>query len=270
MKGFKKLALASAICSAPMAASALEAIEDEALSEVTGQDGITITASASLNNMNIRIEDDDGVGAPGGGGSAYSNAGVLMINNMSVSGNMIVNIDSGGSTASNTGNGMLNVLIRTTSATDIILDEIQVADSNGNGDWGTGADVVTFAAATTISIASGMLVDVELGSEEHNFATINGNIGTVSIGTDDTATAMTIADANGSNITMNYVEVGGINMVDATANVVGAGLQINTGTGLTAVTLYARDVTLGTQPALGDVYVSGLNLSNNTITISGH
>ena len=40
---FKKLALASAIATLPVGAFALDEINDDALSEVSGQDGITMT-----------------------------------------------------------------------------------------------------------------------------------------------------------------------------------------------------------------------------------
>ena len=40
---FKKLALAAAVAVAPMSALALEPMQDEALSGVTGQDGISLS-----------------------------------------------------------------------------------------------------------------------------------------------------------------------------------------------------------------------------------
>lgn len=288
MKGFKKLALASAICSAPIAATAMEAIEDEALSEVTGQDGITITASVNLQNMDVAIEDDDGVLVSTGNitNVAYTNSGVLLLNNLDVSTSATILIDSGGSVGDSTGNGMLNVFIETTANTVMGIDSIQVADSDGAGNHGAGANVITFASGTTVTVSSGMTVDVELGNEENNFATINGFIGTVAIGSYNATTGngdgtddLTIVDGGnglnnltGGSIFIDYIQITGIDLVNAHANVVAGGLTINTGTGLTNVGLTMLDVKLGTATSadLGDIYVSGLNMSNNTITISGH
>lgn len=290
MKSFKKLALASAICSAPVAATAMEAIEDEALSEVTGQDGITITAQITLTDMDVAIEDDDGILTGGNAFSggitnvAYTNAGVLLLNNLDVSTAMTVQIDSGGDAGTGAAgtNGMLNVFINTTASTVMGIDSVQVTDSNAQGthNLAGASDVISFAAGTTVTIASGMTVDVELGNEENNFATINGNIGTVAIGAYDTATNngdgtddLTIRDASGvGNIYIDYMQITGITLVNTTANVTADGMVINTGHGLTNVGMTMLDVKLGEagDADIGDIYVSGLNMSGNTITISGH
>lgn len=59
MHKFKKLALAAAIASTPMMATSLELLDDDMLSGVTGQDGITIKLDANL-TVDLAIEDTSG------------------------------------------------------------------------------------------------------------------------------------------------------------------------------------------------------------------
>ncbi len=64
---FKKLALAAAVAVAPMSALALEPMQDEALSGVTGQDGISIGLNLDA-TLNVGIEDTDGFAGNTGAG----------------------------------------------------------------------------------------------------------------------------------------------------------------------------------------------------------
>src|SRR5699024_7691811 len=59
MHKFKKLALAAAIASTPMMATSLELLDDDMLSGVTGQDGITIKLDANI-SVDMAIEDTSG------------------------------------------------------------------------------------------------------------------------------------------------------------------------------------------------------------------
>lgn len=61
MKGLKKLILASAITAASTSAFAMQALDDEALSATTGQDGLTITLGTDINIGALRILDKDGL-----------------------------------------------------------------------------------------------------------------------------------------------------------------------------------------------------------------
>ena len=105
MKMLKKLALVSAISAISVSAFAMEAMDEEAMSATTGQDGITINivpdaitrtdlaamsvTSGSMDQISlganlykglsiseIRVHDDDGVGAAG---AATANSGALVI-----------------------------------------------------------------------------------------------------------------------------------------------------------------------------------------------
>ncbi len=61
MKAFKKLALVSAIAAAPFAQAELTAIDDAALSDMTGQAGITIELSTEVNIGSVVYTDTDGL-----------------------------------------------------------------------------------------------------------------------------------------------------------------------------------------------------------------
>jgi len=63
MKSLKKLALATAIASAPFAANALEALDDEFLGDVTGQEGITIDREYMNTIEEFQYVDADGDGS---------------------------------------------------------------------------------------------------------------------------------------------------------------------------------------------------------------
>jgi len=66
MKSLQKLALATAIASAPFAANALEALDDEFLSDVSGQEGITIETNTYQTIEEFQYVDGDGDGSGAG------------------------------------------------------------------------------------------------------------------------------------------------------------------------------------------------------------
>ena len=81
MKGFQKLALAAAISAAPFAQAELTSIDDAALSDMTGQSGISIELSAQVSIGSIEYTDTDtngtiginGIVLGGNGGGALEN-----------------------------------------------------------------------------------------------------------------------------------------------------------------------------------------------------
>ena len=74
MKGFKKLALVSAIAALPVSGFAMEAMDDSSLSAVTGQDGISISLGTEI-AADIIIHDTDGYT----GNASYANAGAMIL-----------------------------------------------------------------------------------------------------------------------------------------------------------------------------------------------
>ena len=72
MKSFKQLALAAAVLAAPFMAQAdLRAMDDSALSSVTGQDGISISGNFGGSVGNVKYTDND----TGGGSLNITNVG---------------------------------------------------------------------------------------------------------------------------------------------------------------------------------------------------
>ena len=79
-------------------AAYMEAMDDAALSDVTGQDGLSLNIDVPASTMDIIIHDSDGSTA----GSLTGLAGALVIDNMSLStgaGGIDVDIDADGGTA---------------------------------------------------------------------------------------------------------------------------------------------------------------------------
>jgi hypothetical protein len=283
MKGFKKLILTSAILAASSSAMAMQAMDDESLSTTTGQDGITLTLDTNV-TTNIKWIDRNGTGVAG-----YTHAGAMVINNVNIATTGLrIDIDAGGNTGSGAGTrGMLNIGVSNPNAITIGLGggSIQAADATDAVNYvtdplatraasGAGMNVITFNAGSTLTIAAnaGRLLDIQLGSEVNNFITLNGNLGDISL------TGVNIIDANGGvggDISIGTLTLSNINLVNASVNVDATGLKFNTGTGLTNVTVGVERLALGDETAvgagfIGDVYLSGMNISNNTVTVSGH
>ncbi|OUR62682.1 hypothetical protein A9Q73_10045 [Bermanella sp. 47_1433_sub80_T6] len=69
MKAFKKLVLVTAIAAAPFAQAELTAIDDAALSNMTGQAGVSIDLSAQIAVGSVTYTDTGGIGAAGTDGN---------------------------------------------------------------------------------------------------------------------------------------------------------------------------------------------------------
>lgn len=263
MKSLKKLALVSAMIAASSSAFAMEALDEEAMAAATGQDGLRITLDTNLSGMNIKWIDRDGTGVAG-----YGNAGAVTIGPVGISTTgMTIDIDAGGSVGDTTGDGLLAIGISAPNAINVNLNNtaIAVADATASGSTsGTATTVIQFDATAALTIGAGLTMDIELGNEVNDFVTINANLGTV------TLTGLSIVDGSSSeSIGIATMTLSGLTIVDQTINIEATGLVINTGTGLTSVGLALEGLTLGSTPSIGDVYVTGLNLSNNTITVAG-
>ncbi|MDF2445575.1 MAG: pilus subunit (FilA) [Moraxellaceae bacterium] len=274
MNGFKKLILTSAILAASSSAMAMQAMDDESLSATTGQDGLTVTLNTNV-TTSIKWIDRTGTGASG-----YGNAGGVLINNVGIASNgLIIDIDAGGNAGTGAGTrGMLNIGVTNPNGITINLSgsSIQVADAQNTASGatlaarsttGTARDVIRFATGSQMVIAgaSGRLLDIDLGSEDDNFMTLNGSLGTVSL------TGMQIVDATaGDAIGIGTLTLENLTLTNASVNVAAGGLVINTGSGLTNVNVGMETVTLGGTGSMGDVYLMGLNVANNTITIAAH
>lgn len=295
MKGFAKLALASAIIAASSGAFAMQALDDDAMSAATGQDGLTIRLDTNLSGVGVKYIDRDGVV----GDATYANAGALIINPIGVVQSQTqIDIDVGGSTAAGVaGTGMLNISITNPNDTVIELNNgtytyawdaagavtrttvtagtagttVAVADADATGSaTGTAKDIISFNTDSHVIISGSATpaINIQLGNEtQGSMIAMTSDIASL------TLTGMSINDAGGLNsggaVTIGTLSVANIHAVNA-IDVVAGGLRIDTaGTSIGAVGL--EDVRLGdaTQATIGDIYITGLT-SNGVITVTGH
>lgn len=243
MKGFQKIALVAAIAAAPMSGFAMEALEDEALSAVTGQDGVTISI-ASTTIGGIRL--DDNTGFTGGDGN-----GAIFISGFSMSG-------------------------ATTIVVDADADTIQAAITLGSGTMGLGS----ISATATGALSGGATSLITLGNMTHGDITLNAQLGDEDQGAMVVLTGTVTGGLVLSGFSISDTNSGGAISANVTVNDAGAGTDLTlsgnidaTATGLTIAGLPSVDVTLGALTlgggaALGNVSILGL--STGTVTITGH
>lgn len=274
MKTFKKLALVSAIAALPMTGFAMQQMDDEALSGVTGQDGIRIGLGLNA-NLNVGIEDTDGH-------ANATDAGLILLVGHSLVGDVTIDIDAG----TNLNGSVLRLGIDIPTLT-IQTGDIYVAAGTDGSDVAAGiANVNNLAASAILADAlienvsltlSDLSLGIELGDGASNFLSIATNsmltidIGTLGNGTDSFVLNDLGANGGGS-VVIDQLSIQNVDLGGLTANVTSVGLEISTNGALSDLDLAMMGLALGdsaTAAPLGNVYVTGLNMSNQTITISG-
>jgi hypothetical protein len=293
---FKKLALAAAVAVAPMSALALEPMQDDALSAVTGQDGISIgiTTPAAGISMDVLVHDMDGVGTAGTPVAGLSgDAGVIYIDNMKIDtagGSIDVVIDSDGNTTA-TGDAVLNIAVGLPSNMVISTGDISVAATDGIGGTAEAAGAVLLNSMDITLGATNL--NIQLGADPQGSmiamdTTISGGITIGAIGTavGDFALNDTTGFAAGSgaagSITADQVVVSGADggaAANADMDVV-MGIDVDGTDGLiinvsslgsaTGLDIAMTDFKLGGANAIGDVEILGLNLNGTQISVNGH
>lgn len=286
MKGFKQLALTTAILAASGSALALEAMDDASLSSTTGQDGLTITIDQSdITGLDITWADRDGFGSA----SSYSSGGSVLIRDVGVNiDGLAITVDAGSLGAGTAAAGQLRIGVTTTGVTTVNLHD--AANTNpGNGATiavgGAGAgsvvdnavDIIRFGDGAAFTISSGVSAVIKLGnrittvgSEEHFMELDTGAFNVALTGGIVILDAVNSAAA-GADVGIGIGNISVSNIVLSNdINVVEGGLQINTaGTSIGEIAL--ERIVLGnqtTQASIGDVYLSGLT-ANSVITITG-
>lgn len=276
---FQKLALASAIAMAPTIGFSMTEVEDEYLSDVTGQEGIEMVfTTTSAVGGNIYIHDKDGLGAtPISAG--YSFDGAIVVEGFSYNGNMTINIDAGDNAVGPTGAPTLNINLNIPSAT-IITGAIKVANSqrdDGVPAWGINTTTATLLNTMTISLTNPR-VNIQLGNEpQGNMIFINA---TLTNGLTMNSFAVNDANSGGAiGASAIYIKDTGASAdlqvrvgANATSGASG-GLVLTVGQlgSTSGMDIRMADVYLGTTAAgyIGDVTIQGLNLTGASLTISG-
>lgn len=275
---FKKLALAAAVAAAPMSALALEPMQDAALSDVTGQDGISISLNTDL-VANLIIHDTDGF-------TGNTNAGALVLNGFGIDtqgGNITLAIDAGDTAATGTA-PVLNVAVGIPNNTIVSLGSLDVANSNRDNASGWGVDTTAQVTGVldlgTVTLGSTNM-NIQLGNEPQGNmivldTTITGGITLNNFAINDADSGGSIAMGSlavldtgaGTDLT---VDVG----IDATATGLAVTVnQLGAGTGTTAnngIDVRITDLRLGgtAAPIMGDIELVDLNMNGTTITIAG-
>lgn len=287
---FKKLALASAIAMLPMGAMAVDVLDDDSLSGVTGQDGIQITMDLNL-NTNVLVHDIDGFPAVD---ATYDDAGAIIMTGVgfvSGAGGIVVQIDAGDSFQS--GNDettpVLNIAVSIPNGTVITTGDLDVGNSNRDGAapaWGAEAGTAvganqavptTIIDSATITLNSTDL-NIQLGNEPQGYMILLDTVMTGGL----TVTGMTLNDINsGGSIGAGAITVK--NNGDADLNIT-AGVDVEP-TGLVVditafgdaggadirmerVYLGSPDIFGAGTSYVGDLEVQGLTLTGQ-VTISG-
>lgn len=302
---FKKIALAAAIASVSMSAFAVESLDDAALSDATGQDGLTISLDLNVQTDTI-IHDTDGVSGIAGV-TSYTAAGAIVIDDMAIRSNgIVVTIDAGDDVnvaASASAAPMLNVNVDLANGITIITGAIGVANSRRDeADWGINGNAINIVNTMTIVLGATSL-NIQLGNEQqgthaaytYNQAPYSGTAGdpviaadasTAMIQLDATITggiqlgSMGINDANSGgtigNTLTQIVDNGGTDLnIDVEVNVTTAGLNVyiyQLGDLERGADIRITDQYLGSTSAgiIGDIEMQGLQLRGTNITIAGH
>ena len=280
MKTFKKLALVSAIAALPMTGFAMQQMDDEALSGVTGQDGISITLDMDA-NLDVWIEDTDGV-ADTPLWTGLDNAGFLVIQNIAIDGTVNIDLDSGSAAGTSGAGGVLNVAISIPSLTigdplNPLAIGVTGSDAAANDrDYQNGLGRVATAEAGTvtniITLSSIELenlgLNIQLGPDAEQFLHITGDAFDMVIGD------FTVSDASaagGGDFYVGEMAITNIDLDGTVASITEDGLALTLGTPAAGMDIAMMGVRLGdnTAATLGNVYVTGLNLGGTTVTVTG-
>ncbi|MTT53409.1 hypothetical protein F1529_13050 [Alcanivorax sp. VBW004] len=278
---FKKLALAAAVAVAPMSALALEPMQDEALSAVTGQDGISIGLSLNA-TLDVGVEDTDGF-------TGNTGEGMILIDNMGLTGDITINVDSASSA---TGGGVLQASI---SIPTLTIDTGDIYVGQGTDGTDVAAGIAKVGTELTAQAANDPILDsvgitlsdvnlnVQLGSEASNFFALStstaltidiGVLGDLGNTNQDNLVLRDQSTNGGGAMVVDQVSIRNVDVNGITGSITTSGLEISTNAALSGIDIAAMGVAFGaddgTAPSIGNVYITGLDMSGQTITISGH
>lgn len=257
MKGLKKLALASAIIAASSSAFAMQAMDDEALSAATGQDGLTINLDTNISNIDLFWKD------AGGFGTSATSDGTVAITGLGVVGSgTVINIDAG----TNTAGSVLNIGVSIPSLT-VNVGKIYV----GDGALYTAGTVATTATAV-LSIDNSIVLNnlnttVQLGNGSAHLVEMTGTLGDIILTGGLTITDL--AAGYGGSIDLGTTTIRGVSVNGTTIDVTAGGLIISSGA-QTNVSVEIDSLALGTATSIGSVKLANIATGANTITVRGH
>lgn len=266
---------------------AMQSLNDELMSSVTGQDGITAQVySNGISIDKVLWHDNDGLQPTLENGITDASAGAVVIDTLNITPKdttsplLNIRIDSDGGLAVDGAEAMLNVAIEL-AAIDISLDAISVAGSNPELDFSNpnsgarrGTTTNSYKIIDTLDVSLGKLnFNIQLGHEAQGHlmrisGTMENGIQISNFGV--------LADGN----SQYAFSMGDVKITDTGSNDLtfrGTGVDIDT-TGLIitpsqrTMDITSTAFTLGgttNSTALGGMSISGLDLGNK-IMILGH
>ena len=284
---FKKLALAAAVAALPATGFSMEAMEDSALSGVTGQDGISIGLNTEL-SAELRIHDADGFADPAGNTSNDRlDSAALIFQDFAITaiGGGAAQIDLEIDAGTNAGNDpTLNINVDLTNGIDVNMGDLDVADSGRttastiSAGWTVGTSVGTNRVDSVISLGSltlgaGTSLNIQLGNEAQGDmiaidTTISNGISISGFAINDADSGggitqdVSIVDNGGTDLTVST----GINVDTDSLNI---GLSGIGNAGGMDVRLANLNIGNGAGGNVGDIELVGLQLSGS-LEISGH
>jgi len=311
MKLFTQLALVTAMA-ASGSAFALQSMDDSALADTTGQDGITVLIALPANTLAIQqiaLFDKGGYsGAQESGALTLGQTGPLATAPVGTAFSLVTSgpiglvIDSSGGGAVGVTTGLkplLNIAVNLPTTMNIVTGDISVQGANTSV---AGAYTVDTNNASKILNSmtiglGGATLNIQLGNPNQGAlavaaATITGGLNIAGFGvTDNTYAAGTAGTLSIANISLKSNTLANLNLAASVDLLTTAGVNSASGLGATTgatagalmVTLgngtansanfdvYLQGVTLGDAAStLGDVKLTGMNLTGAKIAISGH
>ncbi len=295
---FKKIALVSAMSLASFGAYAMEALNDTGLEQATGQAGLTISTTLNISGAALTYTDTDGIAgtAYGTGTGGTGAAGSLNIRGLGLSSGanqIVTTIDVG---ANSSGQAVLQVGVSMPALT-LSFSGVDVTSVGGAAP--TTSNLIITPGAVSATLAAQTLT-LQLGdvSPQGHMAVISDSAATsLSIGNGSANQVVVVDAANKSTTSTPGIGIGQLNVTgldfgtttgtgaaaaDTTVDATSAGLVIGFGSAaMTNVGVAMNNVTLGETCAgiasgctasapIGNISISGLNMSGTKVTIAGH
>jgi hypothetical protein len=212
MKLIQKTAIAAALSSFAMGASAMDQIQDTDLSQVTGQDGVSIAANLNV-NVGSFVYTTNNTATVINGGTGTGGAGSIGFNNISFTGVFAMTLDIlsqtnfNGGAATQVGGAVASVLGVEATAVVYGLASAGYAGTGGS----TGAAAAGVAAATAQGVAltnfysGGDVVQIAIPNIKSTNL-LNFSVGSITMGTNGVQNA---TNPSFGSIAMNTINLGG-------------------------------------------------------------
>ena len=284
----KKLLLASSIAALSTASMAMEAMDEDALSATTGQDGLTVTITPPAAGITGTFVLQDR-----GGFTGFATDGAIVIGVADASSppagthdpfkvvatnGIVLDIDATGDIDTVTAGNQpaLRVGVSVGAAGMVInTGDVSVATGAALG-ANVGPQTADILNSMTITIGSGSLATLTLGNEAVTGGAMLNITTNLATGLDIANFALSDANSGGS---INAVSIAidnpgvasNLNVnIDMQAKATGLEFKVNTLGSASGFDIAMVDVGLGSTVSIGDVEIRGLNLTNSLINVVGH